>query len=61
LKAYKGNNTVVLGIPRGGMIVAGSIARELGCGLDIIISRKPARPGKPELAIGAVTKTGKSS
>ena len=59
LKAYKGNNTVVLGIPRGGMIVAGSIARELGCGLDIIISRKLRAPGNPELAIGAVTENGK--
>jgi len=59
LAEYKGKNTVVLGIPRGGMMIAGVIARELGSELDIVISRKLRAPMNPELAIGAVTESGK--
>lgn len=44
----------VLAIPRGGVTVAGPVARELGAPLDVVIPRKLGAPGNPELAIGAV-------
>lgn len=44
----------VLAIPRGGVTVAGPVARSLGAPLDVVIPRKLGAPGNPELAIGAV-------
>lgn len=49
---------IVLGIPRGGVVVANEIARGLGSELDVILTRKLGAPGNPELAIGAVSETG---
>ena len=45
---------VVLGIPRGGVIVGAPVAESLGCSLDVVVTRKLGAPGNPELAIGAV-------
>ncbi|MBI2034608.1 MAG: phosphoribosyltransferase [Candidatus Levybacteria bacterium] len=45
---------VVLGITRGGVIVAQRVADKLGFPLDIIVIKKIGAPGNPELAIGAV-------
>jgi predicted phosphoribosyltransferase len=45
---------VVLGIPRGGVIVAEAVARELGAPLDVVVPRKIGAPGNPELAVGAI-------
>jgi predicted phosphoribosyltransferase len=45
---------VVLGVARGGVIVAGEVARALGARLDVVIPRKLGAPGNPELGIGAV-------
>ena len=59
LAEYKRRKAVVLGIPRGGMVVAGAIARDLKAELDIVISRKLRSPTNPEFAIGAVTESGK--
>jgi predicted phosphoribosyltransferase len=44
----------VLGIPRGGVIVAVPVARALGATLDVVVPRKLGAPGNPELGIGAV-------
>ncbi|MBI3009361.1 MAG: phosphoribosyltransferase [Candidatus Omnitrophica bacterium] len=49
---------IVLGIPRGGVVVANEIARGLGAEMDIVLTRKLGAPGNPELAIGAVSETG---
>lgn len=46
---------VVLGLPRGGVVVAAEVARELGAPLDVLVVRKIGAPDQPELAIGAVT------
>jgi putative phosphoribosyl transferase len=46
--------TVVLGIPRGGIVVGAVIARELALPLGVCPVRKLGAPGNPELAIGAV-------
>jgi putative phosphoribosyl transferase len=54
LKEYAGPDTVVLGIPRGGVIVAEVVARTLGVPLDIVVPRKVGAPGNPELGLGAV-------
>jgi putative phosphoribosyl transferase len=47
--------SIVLAIPRGGVIVGDIIAKKLSCEFDIIISRKLRAPHNEELAIGAVT------
>jgi putative phosphoribosyl transferase len=59
LGEYRGKNTVVLGIPRGGMVIAREIARELHAELDIVLAHKLGTPGHEELAMGSVTEDGK--
>ena len=54
----KSKDTVVLGIPRGGIIVGAEVARILGSEFDIVLTRKLGAPGNPELAIGAVSENG---
>ncbi len=55
LRRYRDQpSTVVLGIPRGGVVVAKPIAVELHLPLGICPVRKLGAPGNPELAIGAV-------
>jgi predicted phosphoribosyltransferase len=51
-------DAVVLGIPRGGVIVAAEVARALKAPLDVAIAHKLGAPGEPELAIGAVASDG---
>ena len=51
-------NVIVLGIPRGGVVVAAEVARALGAPLDIFIAHKIGAPFNPELAIGALTSNG---
>ena len=45
---------LVLGIPRGGVVVAYEVAEALSAPLDVIISRKIRAPYQPELGVGAV-------
>jgi predicted phosphoribosyltransferase len=54
LEKYRNKKTVVLGIPRGGIIVANQIAQLLKTDFDIVLSHKLGAPANPELAIGAV-------
>ncbi len=55
LSKYKGSkDVIILGIPRGGVEVAYTIAKELKAKLGIAVSKKLSFPGNPELAIGAV-------
>lgn len=49
---------VVLGIPRGGVVVAREVADRFGCSLDVIMARKIGSPANLEYAIGAVTPDG---
>jgi len=53
-RGHKGQNTLVLGIPRGGLVVAEEVAHALSAALDVIIARKLRAPYQPELGIGAV-------
>ncbi len=58
LSHLKGEEVIVVGIPRGGVIVAAKIANFLNSPLDVVIPRKIGSPGNPELAIGAVVEEG---
>jgi len=49
-----GPGALVLGIPRGGVIVAAAAARVIGADLDVLVPAKVRAPHQPELAIGAV-------
>lgn len=53
-------NTIVLGVPRGGVILADIVAAKLGAAFDIVIPRKLGAPDNEELAIGAVMHDGTS-
>jgi putative phosphoribosyl transferase len=50
---------LVLGIPRGGVIVAAEVADALGAPLDVGLAGKLGAPGNPELALGAVGPDGR--
>jgi predicted phosphoribosyltransferase len=47
-------DSVLLGLPRGGVPVAFEIAREFALPLDVVVVRKLGVPDQPELAMGAV-------
>jgi predicted phosphoribosyltransferase len=51
-------NTVVMGLPRGGVPVAALVAKALGAPLDVLVVRKIGVPWQPELAMGAVGENG---
>lgn len=54
LESLRGEDVVVLGIPRGGVEVAAVVAETLHVPLDIVVPRKVGAPGNPELGLGAV-------
>ncbi len=55
LNRYAGRPEVrVLGLPRGGVVVAYEVARALGAPLDVFVVRKLGVPGHEELAMGAI-------
>ncbi|WP_249932965.1 phosphoribosyltransferase family protein [Blastococcus sp. CCUG 61487] len=58
LAELAGPDLVVLGLPRGGVVVAAEVAAALGGALDIVVVRKVGVPGRPELAMGAVAAAG---
>jgi putative phosphoribosyl transferase len=60
LKEFRGKDTIVLGIPRGGVVVAAEVAESLEAPLDVVITRKIEAPGEPEFALGAVTQEGEA-
>lgn len=54
LTDFKGADAIVLALPRGGVVVAKEVARELSLPLDIIVTRKIGAAGNDEYAIGAI-------
>lgn len=59
LQEYKSlPDTIVLGLPRGGVPVAFVIATELSLPLDVFLVRKLGVPGHGELAMGAIASGG---
>lgn len=53
-KGYQKQPVIILGIPRGGVVVAEKIADTFSAQLDVVIVRKIRAPYQPELGIGAV-------
>jgi putative phosphoribosyl transferase len=58
LSELRGQDVVVLGLPRGGVPVAFEVARGLAAPLDVIVVRKLGLPTRPELAMGAIGEDG---
>jgi putative phosphoribosyl transferase len=56
----KDQGIIVLGIPRGGVILADIIAKKFSADFDIVVPRKMGAPANEELAIGAVMADGTS-
>lgn len=54
LESYKGQDVVVLALPRGGVPVGAQVAEALGAPLDLVLVRKIGAPMHEELAMGAV-------
>ncbi len=50
---------VVVGVPRGGVVVASQVARQLNMPLDIMVTGKIFAPGRDDIVIGAVTERGR--
>lgn len=59
LAAYRARRPLVLGVPRGAVPMARTIADALGGDLDVVLVRKLRAPGQPELAIGAIDEGGR--
>src|SRR5215470_1144084 len=49
---------LVLGLPRGGVVVAAEVARELQVPLDVLVVRKIGHPLHREFAVGALAEGG---
>jgi putative phosphoribosyl transferase len=58
LEPLRGQDAVVLGLPRGGVPVAFEVATGLDLPLDVIVVRKLGVPFQPELAMGAIGEGG---
>jgi predicted phosphoribosyltransferase len=58
LARYKGQNPLVLGIPRGAVPMAKIIADALDGEIDVVLVHKLGAPGNPELAVGSVDESG---
>jgi len=60
LSKYKGDaEVVVVGLARGGVVVAAEVAKSLSLPLDLVVIRKIRAPNNEELALGAIAEEGK--
>ena len=53
-----GKDAIILGVPRGGVVVGFEVAQALCVPLDIIVTKKIGAPENAELAVGAVAEDG---
>lgn len=59
LKGAQGNQELlVLGLPRGGVVVAYEVASALNADLDVLVVRKMGAPRREEVAMGAIASGG---
>lgn len=58
LAGLRGQDVVVLGLPRGGVPVAFEVAKALDAPLDVIVVPKLGVPFQPEVAMGAIGEAG---
>ena len=61
LSAYRGQNPLILAIPRGAVPMGKLLAELLGGEFDVVLVRKLRAPWQPELAIGAIDESGWST
>ena len=54
LSSYSGKGGIVLGLARGGVVIARAVADTLKLPLDVLVVKKISAPGEAELAIGAL-------
>lgn len=55
LLGYKNKESIVIALPRGGVIVGHEVAKILNAPFDVIVSRKIGAPNNPEFGIGAIS------
>lgn len=60
LLSYRGKTVCVVGLARGGVAVARSLAGDLNLPLDVLVVKKIGAPGQEELALGALAPDGVS-
>lgn len=59
LKNFKGaKDTLILALPRGGVVTGAEVAKILDLPLNVFVARKIGAPGNPEFALGAIAETG---
>lgn len=58
LEKYKDRHAVVLGIPRGGAVIAYYVAKHLNAEFSLLVARKLGHPANPEYAVGAIAEDG---
>ena len=58
LKNEARQDITIIGLPRGGFVIAEIIATKLSCNLDMMISKRLRAPLNEEMAIGAVVEDG---
>lgn len=58
LAAWKGEDPLVLAVPRGALPMGAILAEALDGELDVVLVHKIGAPGNPEYAIGAVAESG---
>lgn len=58
LQSLKGQDVIVIGIPRGGVVIGDEIAEALDAPLSVVLVRKISHPYHSEYAIGAVSEKG---
>lgn len=59
IKPIVNNHTVVLSLPKGGVVIGAEVAKALKVEHDLVICRKIGAPYNPEVAIGALTQDGR--
>jgi len=55
---YDPKNSIVIGLPRGGVVTGYHVADQMHLPLDIVVPRKIGCPGNSEFAVGAITEDG---
>lgn len=58
LSKYRGTDSIVVALPRGGVVVGYEVAKTLGLPLEVYVVRKIGHPESPELGVGAIAEDG---
>ncbi|HUX31693.1 MAG TPA: phosphoribosyltransferase family protein [Thiobacillus sp.] len=58
LAAYKGQNPLILAIPRGAVPMGQRLAKALDGDFDVVLVRKLRAPSNPEFALGSIDESG---